>query len=260
MTRFIGILAGKGGTGKTTTAINLGAALSYFGKNVIIVDANLTTPNIGLHLGAPVVPIHIHHVLQGKNNINEAVYSHPVGPKIVPGSLSIKDLHNTNPDKLSKVIRHLTKFGPDFVIIDGAAGLGREALNAILAADELLIVTNPELPAITDALRTINLADGLNKNVLGVVLTKTLPNNMDVSIRTVEMMLERPVVSVIPFDKSVREALTMRNAVVFTHPRSKAAIGYKRLAAALIGYNYNEEFQEEHEGFFQSLLKRIGLR
>ena len=82
MTKFIAIMAGKGGTGKTTTSVNLGAALSYFGKDVVIVDANLTTPNVGIHLGVPVVPIHLHHVLQGKNKINEAIYIHPAGPKI----------------------------------------------------------------------------------------------------------------------------------------------------------------------------------
>ena len=57
MSKIIAIVSGKGGVGKTTSAINLGVALNKFGKNVVVVDANLTTPNIGLHLGAPIVPI-----------------------------------------------------------------------------------------------------------------------------------------------------------------------------------------------------------
>jgi len=105
MTKFIAIMAGKGGTGKTTTSINLGAALSYFGKDVIVVDANLTTPNVGIHLGVPIVPIHLHHVLQGKNDISEAVYVHPAGPKIVPGSIAMSDLHSTNPENLARANR-----------------------------------------------------------------------------------------------------------------------------------------------------------
>ena len=44
----------------------------------------------------------------------------------------------------------------DLIIIDAAAGLGREALAAIEAADELILVTNPDLPSVTDALKTIN--------------------------------------------------------------------------------------------------------
>jgi septum site-determining protein MinD len=89
MTRFISIISGKGGVAKTTTSINLGAALSYFGKDVIVVDANLTTPNIGVHLGVPVVPVHLHHALQGKHNIRDAVYMHPGGTKFVPASIAL---------------------------------------------------------------------------------------------------------------------------------------------------------------------------
>ena len=51
MTRFITLVSGKGGVGKTTTAINLGQALTDMGKKVVVVDANLVTPNIGIHLG-----------------------------------------------------------------------------------------------------------------------------------------------------------------------------------------------------------------
>ena len=67
MGKLITIASGKGGVGKTTTSINLGAAINSFGKEVIIVDANLSTPNIGLHLGAPIVPISLNHIL---NQIN----------------------------------------------------------------------------------------------------------------------------------------------------------------------------------------------
>ncbi len=262
MTKFIAIMAGKGGTGKTTTSVNLGAALSYFGKDVVIVDANLTTPNVGLHLGVPVVPIHLHHVLQGKNHIHEAMYLHPAGPKIIPGSIAIADLHKTNPEKMEKHIRDLEKLKLDYVIIDGAAGLGREALNAIISADELLIVTNPELPAVTDALKTIKLAEEFGKGILGVVLTKAQQSTSELSIRSIESMLEKPIIGVIPYDLVVKEALAMKDAVVFTHPRSKPSISYKRLAAALIGQDYSEEILEEAKeaGFFVNLLKKLGIK
>jgi septum site-determining protein MinD len=87
MSRLIAVISGKGGVGKTTTAINLGTALNKFGKDVIIVDANLTTPNVGLHLGAPIVPVNLNHVLLGKAKVADAVYEHESGTKIVPSSL-----------------------------------------------------------------------------------------------------------------------------------------------------------------------------
>ncbi|MBI4448263.1 AAA family ATPase [Candidatus Woesearchaeota archaeon] len=256
MTRFIGILAGKGGTGKTTTSINLGAAISYFGREAIVVDGNLTTPNVGLHLGVPVVPINLHHVLQGKNKIIDAVYMHPSGTKIVPASISIKDLKYSYTDKLKKSLFGLNGL-TEIVLIDGAAGLGREATAAMEAADELIIVTNPEMPAITDALKTIKLANELGKEVIGVVVTKTKKDPTDVSIKNIETILEVPVIAVVPEDRSVREALVKRDAVIYTHPRSPSAVAYKRLAASLLGVKYKGT--AEKEGLFMHILKALGL-
>ena len=66
MARLIVITSGKGGVGKTTTAVNLGAAMKYFNAEVMIIDANLTTPNIGLHLGSPETPVNLNHILNKK--------------------------------------------------------------------------------------------------------------------------------------------------------------------------------------------------
>lgn len=259
MAKYLTIISGKGGVGKSTTSINLAAALSYLGKDAIVVDGNLTTPNVGIHLGFPVAPIHIHHVLQGKNNIREAVYIHPQNIKIVPGSIALSDLRLTNPDRMPKALKELARLNPDYVIVDGAAGLGREALAAINASDTLLIVTNPELPAITDALKTIKLAEELNKEVLGVIVTKVIGSKLEVSLKNIESMLERPVIGVIPFDESVRESLAIRDAVVFTHPRSKAAVAYKRLASSISNTTYTDE-TEERENFLVSFLKKFKFK
>src|SRR3989338_3244179 len=144
MTKVITITSGKGGVGKTTTAINLATALNSFGKEVIIVDGNLTTPNVGLHLGAPIVPVSLNHVLLGKAEIGDAIYEHESGTKVVPSSLSIKELRRLDHGKLKEVSRKLKKIA-DYVILDSAAGLGEEAIAAMEAADELIIVTNPEI-------------------------------------------------------------------------------------------------------------------
>jgi len=51
MTRFIALVSGKGGVGKTTTTVNVGQALSNLGQKVTLLDANIITPNLGIHLG-----------------------------------------------------------------------------------------------------------------------------------------------------------------------------------------------------------------
>src|SRR3989344_8765778 len=133
MAMLITIISGKGGVGKTTTAINLGAAIQSFGKEVIVLDANLTTPNVGLHLGAPIVPISLNHVLLGKASISDAIYEHESGTKIVPSSLSVKELGRLNHGKLKEVGKKLRKMA-DYIIYDSASGLGPEAVSALEAA------------------------------------------------------------------------------------------------------------------------------
>tara|TARA_Y100000310_G_C20629010_1_gene787555 strand:+ start:528 stop:1277 length:750 start_codon:yes stop_codon:yes gene_type:complete len=249
MTRSVGIVSGKGGVAKTTTAINLAAAMAYFGRDVVLVDGNLSTPNVGLHLGVNSVPINLHDVLKGKNAITEAVYMHPAGIKIIPAGLSLGDFSGVDPRKLGEALPALDGL-TDLVIVDGAAGLGNECFSVIEAVDDILIVAHPELPALTDALKTIKVAEKMGKNVKGVVLTRA-GNNYDLSVKAVEDLLEKRVLAVIPDDRSMRESLIKKDAVVFTHPKSKGAVAYKKLAADLIGANYHER-----RGFLGWLFNR----
>ena len=254
MTHYIGILSGKGGVAKTTTSVNLSAALNYLGRDVILVDANLSTPNVGLHLGAPIVPINLHHVLKGKNKIVEAMYLHPSGIKIIPGGLSIQDLDGVRPEKLKNILPELDGLA-DIVIIDGAAGLGKEALSLMEAVKELIIVTNPELPAVADALKTIKIAESLGKNIRGVVVSKT-GSEGDIPFNNLQTILDKQILAVIPHDKAIRQSLLRKDPVVFTHPRSKSAIAYKKMAANLIGVEFNETV----EGNFSKFLRNLKIK
>ena len=254
MTHYLGILSGKGGVAKTTTAVNLSAALNYFGRDVILMDGNLSTPNVGLHLGAPVVPINLHHILKGANHITEAIYMHPSGIKIIPAGLSIADLRDVEPEKLKQVIPSLDGLS-DVVVVDGAAGLGREALSLMNAVNELIIVTNPELPAVADAMKTIKIAEELGKNVRGVVVAKT-GGNGDIPIKNLETLLERPILAIIPYDKAIRHSLVKKDPVIYTHPKSRSAVAYKKLAANLIGVEYSEKAESK----FSEFLRNIKLK
>src|SRR3989304_1975926 len=114
MSKIIVITSGKGGVGKTTTAINLGAALNYFGKDVLIIDGNLSTPNIGIHLNSPEVPIDLNNVLKGEAEPFEAVYKHESGMKIMPSSLSVKELKRTKPEKMKLYKKDFKRIAADY--------------------------------------------------------------------------------------------------------------------------------------------------
>jgi len=78
MGKVIVISSGKGGVGKTTTSVNLSTALSKQGKSVILVDGNLTTPNVGLHLGLTKFPVTLNDVMKGEAALTDSIYLHPL--------------------------------------------------------------------------------------------------------------------------------------------------------------------------------------
>ncbi len=240
MKKIIVITSGKGGVGKTTTAINLGAAINKFGKDVLVVDANLTTPNIGIHLNSPEVPVNLNHVLQKKAYPFEAVYEHESGLKIMPASLSIKELKKIKHNKIKDFRKDFLEIS-DYIILDSAAGLGEEAMSAIDAADDIIIVTNPEMPAITDALKTIKLAEEMKKNICGVIITKVRKNKSELGPEIVKDMLEVPILGMIPEDLIIQKALRLKDAVINTHPKSKPSRAYKEIAAKIIDVPYDSD-------------------
>ncbi len=257
MKQIIVITSGKGGVGKTTTAINLGAAMNHFGSEVLIIDGNLSTPNVGIHLGAPEVPVNLNHVLQKKAKAFEAIYEHDSGLKIMPSSLSISELSKIKLDKL-KDFREDFLENVDFVIVDGAAGLGEEARSVIEMADELIIVTNPEMPAITDALKTIKLAESLGKQVRGVIMTRVKKNKIEMQPDVVKEMLESEILGMVPEDISVSESLSVKDAVVHTHPKTKPARAYKEIAAKILGVDYDSE--QDKESLWTRISRAFGLK
>ena len=156
MTRLIVITSGKGGVGKTTLTSNLAAALTYFGQNVIALDGNLTTPNLGLHTGMYLTPHSLHDVLKGETRLKDVIYPHAYGFKVIPSSIGLNDLRGVDVTRLPEVTFSLLGKA-DYVIMDCAAGLGREALSALSASNETIIVTNPDVPSVTDALKIIKI-------------------------------------------------------------------------------------------------------
>lgn len=256
MKNIIVITSGKGGVGKTTTAVNLGAAINYFGKDVLIIDANLSTPNVGLHLNSLEVPINLNQVLLKKAKPLEAVYEHSSGIKLMPSSISVKELNRIAPEKLSDFKREFEKIA-DYIIVDSAAGLGHEASSAIKMADEIIIVTNPEIPAITDALKTIKFAQQMKKPIRGIIMTRVRKDKIEIQPDSAKELLEVPILGMIPEDDSVRESISLKDAVIHTHPYSKPARAYKEIASQIVDVEYDSD--KDKPNFWKKIFLRFNF-
>jgi MinD-like ATPase involved in chromosome partitioning or flagellar assembly len=146
----------------------------------------------------------------------------------------------------------------DYIIIDAGAGLGLETQMAIRASEEIILVTNPELPAITDALRAKKLAEDLRVNLLGVVLNKKTGLDFDLKDENISDFLELPIIGNIPFDISVSKSIKERIPVITAYPLSKASKAFKKLVNVIS----NEELyiqDKPDNALFKWVKKILGL-
>lgn len=237
MTRLICCLSGKGGVGKTTLVSNLSAALADFGENTIAIDANLTTPNLGLHTGLHLVQNTLHNVLKGQISVNNALYPHPYGFTVIPASMNLNDLKGVDPTRLAEVSFSLLGKA-NYILLDGAAGLGKEALSALAASDEIIIVTNPSYSAITDAVKVVKIAQNSNMKILGAVVNRVKGENYELSQQKIEELMGVPVIANVPEDENVSRSQAEKKLLFEYNPSSPAAIEIKKLASRITGKPY----------------------
>ncbi|MFN4132852.1 MAG: P-loop NTPase [Candidatus Hadarchaeales archaeon] len=223
----LGVFSCKGGVGKTTTAANIGVALAEkLGGGVLVVEANLSAPNLGLHLGLIDPEPTIHDVLIGAVPVEKAV--HVVGKiHAIPGSLGYEgEIPLIDFKESIEPLRSKYRL----IVIDSAPGLGTEAVSAIKASDKMLIVTNPEIPTIASTLRAFRAAERYKAPVLGAVLNRVSGKKYEVPISEVKKSLGWPILSTVPEDDKVRESLTAGTPVVEYAPKSSAARAFSELA------------------------------
>jgi len=245
-TRIIGVISGKGGVGKTTVVANIGAALSSkFKKEVVIIDCNLTTSHLSLSLGLYYCPATLNNILRGEKNIFDAMYAHSSGMRIIPSSLHLRELENVDITKLKDVINEL-KGKVDIVLLDASPGLGREAWAAIHASEEIIFVTNPNVPAATDIIKCKEVISQVNKKPLGVVLNMVNKKGYELSRKEVEMLTELPVIASVPDDRNIHKSLAAKLPVVMYRPNSKSSKELVKFAGWIIG--------EKELGFFSRLF------
>ncbi|MGV8169008.1 MAG: P-loop NTPase [Candidatus Nanoarchaeia archaeon] len=237
MARFITILSGKGGVGKTTSAVNLGLALSKLGANVIVMDGNLSSPNLSVHLGNTYFPTTIHDVMSRDEPIQKAIYEHKSGFKIIPADVAVDSMRFIDFDKLRSHIQDLHLLA-DYVIIDGSPGLGRETTRLLELSDSILVVTNPDRAAVIDAKRLLEFSKRLKKPILGLVLTKYKEENHTIDADHVERYLEMPVLSKIPHDEYFDKAIHLKQPFLELYPGRKASKEYLDLARKIIDAHY----------------------
>ena len=234
--KVIGVMSLKGGVGKTSVVAALGAALAEFGKKVLLVDANFSAPNLGIHFNIIDPPVTIHEVLRRKANLRDAIYA--AGDlDVMPAKIFADE--TIGPLRLKERVSSLKK-RYDVILIDSAPNLGDEGLATLFASDEVFFVITPDHSSLSNTLKTINRAQQRGTTVNGLVLNKVHDKDFELTLDQIEDTTSIPVMAVIPHEIDVLEAQANFIPSVTYKPKSRGSREYKKLAAALIGEEYQE--------------------
>ncbi len=250
MGHSIAVAAGKGGTGKTTFTANLGAALGELGHSVVLVDADLAMANLELHFKLEGIDITLNDVLSGKADIEEALYRRH-GVTIMPAGIPLDKLRNSNPELLADVLGYLEK-NFEIMIVDAPAGIGVEVITALAVSQSAILVVNPEVSSLVDALKTKKVAQAYDTHVLGAVVNR-ITGGSSIPMEDISYILDTKVIAALPDDPKVKAAVMQGEPVVLRFPESPFSIEIKRFAAKLVG----KEIQEKKESFSRRFLSRL---
>ncbi len=218
------IAGGKGGVGKTTTAVNLGASLQAAGHDTVVVDADLGVANLARLLDV-YYEHSVHEVLADEVRAVDALTEAGEGLTVLPGQSSLEAFAEADPAGLREVIQTLRERF-DAVVVDTGGGLSHETAVPLGLADGTLLVTTPEAVAFADTFKTAELTERVGGRVIGALITRVSP---ETELGSIGVEFDFPLLGLVPEDVEAAGD----EPLIVTAPDSEAADAYTRVTDQL---------------------------
>lgn len=255
--KVVTVTSGKGGVGKTTTIANLGVALARLNQKVVMIDADIGLRNLDVVMGLENRIVYdLVDIVEGRCKLRQAMIKHKQFEELylIPAAQT-RDKTAVSPADMIQLTEQLrTEF--DFIMIDSPAGIERGFRNAIAPADEVLIVTNPEVSAVRDADRIIGLLEAENKGpgqlILNRVKQEMVRKGEMLSAEDVTDILAIRLIGIVPDDDNVVPA-SNSGVPVTLNENSRAGLAFRNIARRLMGETVPFMPLDDSGGF----LKRI---
>ncbi|WP_225333304.1 nucleotide-binding protein [Halomicrobium urmianum] len=232
MVEAFAVASGKGGTGKTTSTLALGMALSA-DYDVTVVDADTGMANLLFHAGLSEVDVTLHDVLGGEAPVEAATYER-FGMTVVPCGTSLDGFRDADAARLREVVATLAA-DTDVILLDSAAALGsRSAVLPIVLADRVVVVLQPTIPSLSDALKVQEYATSYGTGVAGVLFNKVREDDaIDRVAEQSERYFEGPTLATVPAHEAAREARRAGRPLLAHAPDSPPAEAFRAAAAGI---------------------------
>ena len=262
--RVIAFSSGKGGVGKSTLLINTALALQNMGKKTCIIDADLGTADIDTLLNLEAA-YNLYDLIEGKKKITDIIVHGPQGVLLVPGGSGLEDLANLRDYKFSRLISAFNQLEgmADYILIDTGAGVARNVVNFLLAADEIVLVTVPEPSAILDAYALIKVLANHQKKCLTKIIVNKVEKEQEAQLAWEAVnsaslkFLSCPVqyLGAIPFNKLFALSTKKQEPFYMHHRDHQLSCKIKKISETLI--DSPERTEETGLSPFIHRLKRL---
>lgn len=274
LARVITVTSGKGGVGKSNTAINLAIHFRKMGQRVIILDADFGLANIEIMFGT--IPKHnLSDLIYLGKSIKEIITWGPMEVGFISGGSGIAGLSNLSKEYLTYIIQNLVELDAiaDVIIVDTGAGISDAVLEFLVASGEILLVTTPEPTSITDSYSLLKALSRHERFSVETSQIKVIANRVD-SIEEGENLFNKLNVVVarylklpikylgsIPQDQMLSRAVMQQMPVSLQNPGAKSAVAYENIAAVLMNKELNQSLKKRGmAAFFSHIVagKKMG--
>ncbi len=260
--RIIAVTSGKGGVGKSNLTVNLALAFLAEGKKTLVIDADLGMANVDVLLGTS-SKYNLLHLLDEDVVLDDVILKGPYGLRYISGGSGMEQAGEFTPAERDLLEEKLTGCGElaDVILIDTGAGIGRNVLDFILAADEVLLVTTPEPTAMTDAYAVMKAYSMYAaKPNMRLVVNRVYDEAEGLEVaeklrKTAERFLHMKIDSLgaIYEDRNVIQAVRQQKPILQAYPDALAAKCIKAIARSML-YGEKVFIKKGWKSFLQYFL------
>lgn len=260
--KVLAVTSGKGGVGKTNITVNLAIALKRAGKKVLVIDADLGMANVDVVLGSRSHK-HLLNLLEDGVELNNVLINGPYGVKYISGGSGIEKAIDFSMEQRQLLMQKLAACGSqaDIILLDTGAGLGKNVMDFVLAADEVLLITTPEPTALTDAYAMMKAYSMYAKEKnLRLIINRVYDEqeSKDVAAKlkqTAERFLQMPIdcLGYVYEDSAVMRSVRQQTPFLVANANCTAAKCIEALAASLL-YGRGMTVKRGWKGFLQEIF------